>query len=57
MVRFEVQDLDAWWERVAKLSLEQRYPGFRIKPPQQFPWGREVNFLDLAGVCWHVART
>ncbi len=54
MVRLEVPDLDAWWEAVAKLGLEQRYPGFRIKPPQLFPWGREVNFIDIAGVCWHV---
>lgn len=54
MVSLEVPDLDAWWEAVAKLDLEQRHPGFRIKPPQLFPWGREVNFIDLAGVCWHV---
>ena len=27
--------------------------------PTDFPWGREVNIIDPAGVCWHVrqART
>jgi hypothetical protein len=56
MVRVNVPDLDAWWRAVEALGLERRYPGFRIKPPQQFPWGREVNFIDLAGVCWHVGE-
>jgi hypothetical protein len=32
------------------------FPQFRIKPPADFPWGREVNFIDLAGVCWHVGQ-
>ena len=31
-------------------------PTFKIKPPADFPWGREVNFIDLAGVCWHVGQ-
>lgn len=56
MVRLNVPGLDAWWKVVAGLGLEERYPGFRIKPPQDFPWGREVNFIDLAGVCWHVGE-
>ena len=54
MVRLNVKDLDAWWRAVEAKQLETAYPGFRIKPPKVFPWGREVNFTDLAGVCWHV---
>ena len=54
MVRLNVPDLDAWWQAISALQLEKTYPTFRIKPPQDFPWGREVNFIDLAGVCWHV---
>ncbi|RPI52294.1 MAG: hypothetical protein EHM55_16860 [Acidobacteria bacterium] len=54
MVRLNVKDLDAWWQAVSQLQLETKYPAFRIKPPADFPWGREVNFIDLAGVCWHV---
>lgn len=56
MVRVNVPDLDAWWQAVCQLDLEQTYPGVRIKPPFDFPWGREVHFIDLAGVCWHIGK-
>ena len=56
MVRLNVANLDAWWEAVSKKSLEKTHPGFRINPPKDFPWGREVNFIDPAGVCWHVGE-
>ena len=57
MVKIVVADLDAWWREVSSKALESTYAGFRIKPPADFPWGREVNFIDLAGVCWHVAES
>jgi len=56
MVKILVPDLDAWWLEVSNKQLEKTYSGFQIKPPTDFPWGREVNFIDLAGVCWHVAE-
>jgi catechol 2,3-dioxygenase-like lactoylglutathione lyase family enzyme len=56
MIRIDVADLDAWWEAVSRKQLETKYPGLRINPPAKFPWGREVNFIDLAGVCWHVGE-
>lgn len=54
MVRLVVPDLDRWWGVVSQMGLDRTYPGFRSKPPAEFPWGREVHFIDLAGVCWHV---
>ena len=54
MMRLNVPDLDAWWQAVSELQLDRKYPAFQINPPKEFPWGREVNFIDLAGVCWHV---
>ena len=54
MVRIDVADLDAWWADIAAKDLAARFPGVKIKPPTDFPWGREVHFIDLAGVCWHV---
>jgi hypothetical protein len=54
MIRIDVDDLDAWWTAVSGKRLESKYPGFRIRPPDDYPWGREVMFIDLAGVCWHV---
>jgi len=56
MVRLDVPDLDVWWQAVSKKALDRKFPGFRITPPEDFPWGREVNFIDLAGVCWHVGQ-
>jgi len=57
MIRLDVPNLDVWWEAVSKKTLEKTYLGFRINPPKAFPWGREVNFIDLAGVCWHVGAS
>jgi hypothetical protein len=54
MLKLEVPDLNAWYAEIDEKRLGERFSGFRMKPPTQFPWGREVNFIDLAGVCWHV---
>ena len=56
MMKLVVPDLDRWWETVSRMRLDGIYPGFRIKSPAEFPWGREVHFVDLAGVCWHVGE-
>jgi len=56
MIRVNVANLDAWWAAVSRLQLDAKYSGFRINAPASFPWGREVNFIDLAGVCWHVGE-
>ncbi len=55
MLRIGVADVDGWWKQIASRGLEQRFPGFRLGTPTDFPWGREVHMIDLAGVCWHVA--
>ena len=57
MVRLNVRDLDSWWQAVSQKNLDKTYPGFRINPPKDFPWGREVHFIDTAGVCWHVGQS
>ena len=36
--------------------LEKRLPekfGIRIGEVTQQPYGKEVNVIDIAGVCWH----
>jgi hypothetical protein len=55
MIKLEVPDLDAWWALVEPKRLAEKFPGFRINPPTTVPLGREVCFIDLAGVCWHVS--
>lgn len=56
MVTFEVDDLDAYWAELETRGLEAAFPGVRLKAPTEFPWGREVHLIDLAGVCWHVRQ-
>src|SRR5207247_2493955 len=56
MVRLNVDDLDRWWDRISQKSLDRTYPGVRFSGPTNQPWGREVNFIDLAGVCWHIGQ-
>ena len=51
MIRVDVVDLDEWW-RANENALASA--GVTAKPPHDFPWGREVHFIDYAGVCWHV---
>ena len=56
MVVIEVEDLDAYWAEREGSDLPARFPGARLKPPAEFPWGREVHIVDPAGVCWHVRQ-
>ena len=43
-------------EAVSRMELDLGLSGFRIMPPADLPWGREVHFLDLAGLCGHVGE-
>src|SRR5262245_41687904 len=56
MVVIEVEDLDAYWAELEAKDLAARFPGARLRPPTDFPWGREVHIIDPAGVCWHVRQ-
>lgn len=56
MVVYEVDDLDAYWAELHSKNLQTAFPGTRINPPKDFPWGREVHLTDPAGVCWHVRQ-
>lgn len=57
MVTFEVDDLDLYWSELAAMDLGAKYPGVKLRPPTEFPWGREIHITDLGGVCWHVRQT
>ena len=52
MMSVKVGDLHGFWNEVSSLGLQEKF-GVKITPPKQFPWGREVNLIDPAGVCWH----
>lgn len=55
MVVIEVEDLDAYWQLQPR-DLPARFPGARLRPPTDFPWGREVHIIDPGGACWHVRQ-
>ena len=54
MLTLVVTSLDDYWTELSEKNLPAKYPGVKIKPPANFPWGRELNIIDPAGVCWHI---
>jgi hypothetical protein len=48
--------LDLYWSELAAKNLESSFPGAKLREPTDFPWGREIHLIDLAGVCWHVRQ-
>jgi hypothetical protein len=56
MVTFEVDDLDLYWAELETKDLATAFPGVKLRPPTEFPWGREIHFIDPGGVCWHVRQ-
>ena len=39
MITFEVTDLDVYWSELEQNDLAGSFPGVRLRPPTQFPWG------------------
>ena len=56
MIAFEVADLDGYWAELEAKALTRTFAGARLRPPTDFPWGREVHIVDPGGVCWHVRQ-
>lgn len=52
MLSVAVDDVESWWLEVKQKKLEEVY-SIRLGAPQMQPYGKEVNMIDLAGVCWH----
>ena len=52
MISVHVNNAQEFWDEVNEKQLEQKF-GIRLGKPAQMPYGKEVNIIDLAGVCWH----
>ncbi len=52
MLSVRVSDIDEFWREVNEKHLPETF-GIRVSPPTAQPYGREVNVIDIAGVCWH----
>lgn len=52
MINVKVSNAEEFWKFVTEKKLPEKF-GIRITEPKQQPYGKEVNVIDLAGVCWH----
>ena len=52
MINMKVSNAEAFWKFIIEKKLSEKF-GIRITEPKQQPYGKEVNMIDLAGVCWH----
>ncbi len=52
MISVKVDNAEELWKSVIEKQLSEKF-GIRIGKPTQQPYGKEVNIIDLAGVCWH----
>jgi len=56
MMVLEVENLDDWWTHLESLELTEKYPGVRLRAPEDYPWGkREIHLIDPCGVLWHIS--
>lgn len=57
MMHLLVEDADAWYDSILAADLAGRFPGTRIAPPQDQPWGmRDFAVVDPCGVLWRIAH-
>jgi len=52
MISVAITNADEFWNEVNEKQLPKKF-GIRIKAPTQQSYGKEVNIIDVAGVCWH----
>jgi hypothetical protein len=52
MLTVRVSSAEEFREMVIAKQLPERF-GIRIGKVTQQPYGKEVNIIDIAGVCWH----
>jgi hypothetical protein len=52
MITVNVDSADEFYKEVKDKKLEEQF-GIKMSAPKDQPYGREVNIIDIAGVCWH----
>ncbi len=52
MLSIRVDDVIEFRNSVIEKKLPERF-GIKLGQPISQPYGKEVNIIDLAGVCWH----
>jgi len=52
MLSVGVSNVEEFWKTMNEKKLQEKF-GIRIGQPTVEPYGKEVNIIDIAGVCWH----
>jgi hypothetical protein len=52
MISVKINNAEEFWKEVNDKKLVEKF-GIRITKPTMQPYGKEVNLIDMAGVCWH----
>jgi len=52
MISVKINNAEEFWKEANEKKLAEKF-GIKIGKPAQMPYGKEVNIIDLAGVCWH----
>ena len=52
MINVKVDDVQAFRNNLMEKKLPEKF-GIRIGEITSQPYGKEVNLIDIAGVCWH----
>jgi hypothetical protein len=55
MLTVGVRDADEFRAEVIKKQLPEKF-GIHIGEVADMPYGKEVNIIDIAGVCWHFVQ-
>jgi hypothetical protein len=55
MITVGITNADEFRNEVLEKKLTEKF-GIRIGEVSDQPYGREVNIIDLAGVCWHFVQ-
>ena len=56
MLTVGVDNVDEFRNEVLDKKLPEKF-GIRIGAVSNMPYGREVNIIDIAGVCWHFVQS
>ncbi|MEO6330305.1 MAG: hypothetical protein ABIO55_15330 [Ginsengibacter sp.] len=55
MLSICIRNAQEFWNDVNEKQLPCKF-GIRSGKPMAQPYGKEVNIIDLAGVCWHLVE-
>jgi hypothetical protein len=55
MLTVHIEDAEAFYRSVIEKKLPEKF-GIRVSKPMMQPYGKEVNIIDKAGVCWHFVQ-